>query len=401
MATATRETLLDMALGKTSGGCNNAGAWLAQQLRDNNYSDIDAENIMRDFVATAKGSGSGSYTEREAMATLKGIYRNAPRDPWVTGSGTGAKMTGQQFRMKQAQRKLDGDPAKSPAVPDSKTVEKFGRVLAKCAPLAGSPGVAYLGSRGIPEELARSAGTSYSAVWPFSKAGKWTPAPAVVFMIRDENTPANIIAATGRRLDDWDGSNKITFGPKALGVFATPGALDADPVAITEAPIDALTLALVGLPAIALCGTSGLPPWLITRLAKRVKPGRSRTVYLAFDADPAGDKAAAVIADMLSLVKTVRMRPEGAKDWNAALMTKGRLLLQQSISTALEPADPNTMLIIDPNTQESHCEKDLMHMCKVCKRSVSLQPVPNSNKWEYHCTCGNTARILKPVSKLK
>lgn len=404
MAQATRETLLDMAMGKTSGGRNNAGAWLAQQLRDNNYPDLDAETIMLEYAATVGGSGQGEYTEREAMATLKEAYSKPPREPWTTGSSTGSKpgMTRQQFRLHQAQRKLDGIPPKPPADPDPKSIETFKRVLSKCGKLIDTPAVAYLESRGIPADLATAAGTAYSPAWPFSKDNPdnpqkpvWVNAPAVVFSIRDENIPCNIIAAAGRRLDEWEGKNKITFGPKALGVFATAGALNADPVAITEAPIDALSLALAGLPAIALCGTNGIPPWVITCLAKRRSPCRSRTVYLAFDADPAGDTAAGKIGDMLSLVKAVRLRPEGGKDWNAVLTTKGRAFLQQSISAVLGPAAPSDCVIIDPDSQESQSKDEFKHSCMVCGRSVFLDPIPNTNKMEYHCTCGNTARILR------
>jgi len=75
---------------------------------------------------------------------------------------------------------------------------------------------------------------------------------------------------------------------------------------LIEAPIDALSLAVCGVPAVALCGCEGLPDWLRMRCA-------FQTVIAAFDADDPGDEATRVL----------RLRPVGAKDWNAALLSRG------------------------------------------------------------------------------
>jgi hypothetical protein len=87
---------------------------------------------------------------------------------------------------------------------------------------------------------------------------------------------------------------------------------------LTEAPFDALTLALCGVPAVALCGSSA-PPEFLTRGAF------GRRYWLAFDADEAGDKAAEAIGASLKrsggLVE--RLRPSSAKDWNEALQAGG------------------------------------------------------------------------------
>jgi DNA primase len=99
----------------------------------------------------------------------------------------------------------------------------------------------------------------------------------------------------------------------------TVGPLDsnAPAIIITEAAIDALSLAMAGCPALAFIGTSG-PRWL------HIACGLRRVV-LAFDADEAGDKAAAKIAALLQPYGATceRLRPDGAKDWNAMLQVLG------------------------------------------------------------------------------
>jgi DNA primase len=129
-----------------------------------------------------------------------------------------------------------------------------------------------------------------------------------------------LIAAQGRFVDGRDNPKAITYGPKKYGVFLTPGALgrmEGAPLIVTEAPIDALSLAAVGFPALALCGTSG-PPWLH-------RAGAFRRVMLAFDADEAGDRAAHELAPDLETfgARCSRLRPEGGKDWNEILCTIG------------------------------------------------------------------------------
>lgn len=94
----------------------------------------------------------------------------------------------------------------------------------------------------------------------------------------------------------------------------TPDALRGRAVAVTEAPIDALSLALLGHPALALCGTSW-PGWLAGAMS-------GKHVELAFDADDAGDVAAQALGLDLTASDAdwKRLRPSGVKDWNDALL---------------------------------------------------------------------------------
>ena len=71
-----------------------------------------------------------------------------------------------------------------------------------------------------------------------------------------ENAAGQLVAVTGRHTDGRDAPKAHTGGLKSLGLFATPGTLAADPLVITEAPIDALALAACGVPAVAPARTS-------------------------------------------------------------------------------------------------------------------------------------------------
>lgn len=196
--------------------------------------------------------------------------------------------------------------------------------LANLESLESTPGAAYLEGRSIPVDVATLAGVRFAPDW-FGRA-------AVVFPVRDWNNA--LVAAQGRHTT---GDGKITCGPKSRGVFFAPSSLDvgADAMAVfhpldtnspgvivCEAPIDALSLATCGFPALALCGVNGVhttgPPWF--HLACGFK-----RVLLAFDGDRAGDEAADALAAKLGPfgARCERLRPEGAKDWNEVLQTQG------------------------------------------------------------------------------
>jgi len=142
----------------------------------------------------------------------------------------------------------------------------------------------------------------------------------------------NLVAAQGRCIDG-QAPSKLSAGPIGQGVFATPGALDANPLVIVEAPICALSLALVGVPALALAGTGG-KPWLRKACA-------FRRVLVATDADPAGDEAAPALAAVLAPLgaRCERLRPQGAKDWNELLITYGPEALRAALAPILAMAE--------------------------------------------------------------
>jgi hypothetical protein len=189
------------------------------------------------------------------------------------------------------------------AVPTPDTGKPLDRaLLRKLQPLAGTHGEAYLQGRGIPLELANKAGVRFGLSY-----GQ----PAVWFPVRD--LEGTLVAVQACHIAD---GAKRTYGPKKLGVYATPGALTAHPTVLVEAPIDALSLAACGLPAIALIGCD-MCDWLPKLLAKQAQTLGSRYVLVATDNDEAGDAAVTKWVYALAYygAKYERLRPS-EKDWN-------------------------------------------------------------------------------------
>lgn len=80
-ADGSRAKWLPWAIDRASDGSrNDCGADLAAQLRDDGLSVDDAWPIMLEYQEAVTGLGRQPYTEREAMATLKSIYRTSPRE---------------------------------------------------------------------------------------------------------------------------------------------------------------------------------------------------------------------------------------------------------------------------------------------------------------------------------
>ena len=201
-----------------------------------------------------------------------------------------------------------GGSGQNEGIDDSKWREQF----AQCSALKGTPGESYLQSRGIPLPIAQAAGIQFHRAF----SGQ----AAIVFPICDIEGRA--VAIQGRFTGATGDRRMMTMGPKVRGAFYTPGALEAAPVLITEAPIDALSLAICGCPALSLCGSNGCPLWLIESCAYR-------KVGIAFDADEPGDKAAISITSTFSRAgcPVQRLRPIGGKDWNEVLQRQGRAAL--------------------------------------------------------------------------
>lgn len=191
--------------------------------------------------------------------------------------------------------------------PQERPPSAWRQQLQDIQPLDGTRAAAYLEARGILVDQAHAAGARYCR--------RFYGRPAVVFPLRGAD--GRLVATQGRHTDGREDPKAHSAGPISAGVFATPGALAAAVVCITEAPIDALTLASAGLAAIALCGCA-LREWLPPALA-------GRRVLLAFDADQKGDEATAEWAGLLRRhgVRCERLRPAGAKDWNALLQLRG------------------------------------------------------------------------------
>ena len=81
------DLLIGRALEKAGGGRNDAGFWLAVQLRDNGYSRLEAEAGLSEFVSRVPPSNSKGhdepYTRAEAEASVEQAYQHSPRAPWA------------------------------------------------------------------------------------------------------------------------------------------------------------------------------------------------------------------------------------------------------------------------------------------------------------------------------
>gem|GEM_PF-3488361 len=198
-------------------------------------------------------------------------------------------------------------------------------VRAACAPITDTKGDEYLAGRGLSKTGHNITSVRFAKNWPegvTTNSGRTSPGhgPAVVFQF--QNPAGTVVAAQGRYLDPpvFDGKAMKMWSVGAIGegVFWTPGARESNVVGICEAPIDALSLAACGLPAIAMGGTQNQPPFLAEMLA-------GRKVVLALDNDAPGIDAAGKLEELLAQSQTTRLvLPPGikgatVKDVNEAL----------------------------------------------------------------------------------
>lgn len=212
-----------------------------------------------------------------------------------------------------------------PVDPTETKAPAWRRMWDAALPVAGTPGESYLRGRGIPVDVATRAGVRYVERWfhwTKDDAGTWQlegTSRRVVFPIVDEL--GELVGIQGRAIDqEHSGAKVISRG--VAGVFSTWGCaafaalVKSARVALAEAPIDALSLAVAGVQALSVQGTS-VPTWLPRALALRA-------VMIGFDSDHAGDEASAVLVPQLGAygVSVERRRPS-AKDWNAVLLAAG------------------------------------------------------------------------------
>jgi hypothetical protein len=107
-------------------GRNNAGIWLACQLRDNGYNYGEAQATMRDYRAGVSSSNTKGkrepYTVREMKASLEEAYSKPARQPWERRKMTqppprsGAAPGGKQFPGNE--EGAHGDGADDPVIVD-------------------------------------------------------------------------------------------------------------------------------------------------------------------------------------------------------------------------------------------------------------------------------------------
>jgi putative DNA primase/helicase len=107
------ERLIRAALERAgSEGRNNCGLWLATQLRDNDYSQSEAESAMRNYRGRVPDTNTKGerepYTDGEMQATLRAAYSRPAREPWQP------KATSGPARPVMAARQPDPEPSEPP-----------------------------------------------------------------------------------------------------------------------------------------------------------------------------------------------------------------------------------------------------------------------------------------------
>jgi putative DNA primase/helicase len=78
------DVLLAGALAELGQGRNNRGLWLACQLRDNEYSEGEAEGVMLDYVRHVPETNSKGdrFTDSEGLSIVRKAYSRPAREPW-------------------------------------------------------------------------------------------------------------------------------------------------------------------------------------------------------------------------------------------------------------------------------------------------------------------------------
>ncbi|MFL5626274.1 MAG: phage/plasmid primase, P4 family [Ktedonobacteraceae bacterium] len=102
------DILIDRTLAMTGQeGRNNAGMWLACQLRDNGYSQSEAESIILSYAARAPITNTKGqhepYTDEEAQASVRSAYSRPAREAWRSNSAL------QEFRVSRHTASSNGN----------------------------------------------------------------------------------------------------------------------------------------------------------------------------------------------------------------------------------------------------------------------------------------------------
>lgn len=289
-----------------------------------------ADNCDRDLSANTR---TGLWNCKRCLA--KGILHEFREEQPTQTSG---RDFARQRAQETAQRAFTVPPLPSASevpqeAPDEQRRAKWREQRRALVCLGGTPGAAYLARRALAVDLCERARVMFSP--------SWFGHPATVFPAYDG--AGRLTGAQGRFINGKTNPKALTFGIGAMfsGAFWTPGAQEAPLLALTEAPIDALSLALCGLPSVAVFG-SNLPAWMPGALHRR-------RVFVASDAEPGkGDLTAAKWSAALESfgARCTRLRPDaafcsclsaGVKDWNEALQELGAQDLKELLAMDLEP----------------------------------------------------------------
>jgi len=198
--------------------------------------------------------------------------------------------------------KLNIQSSQSPIIKKRDNSNDWRDIWNTCVTIVSILDLDYLGNRGIG--VVESRDVRYHPSFYYE--------PSIVFGLRD--WMGNLIGCQGRRVDPKEGSSRVcTAAGSQAGIFLSSNrAILSDPLVICESPIDALSLEVLGYPAISVQGT-GLPEWInyLTYF---------RRVIIAPDNDVAGKLAAENWRNKIISASSDIVAPPFGKDWNESLM---------------------------------------------------------------------------------
>lgn len=202
----------------------------------------------------------------------------------------------------------------------------------------GTPAEVYLSERGIDSRIACQSFVQYhpaygpnarpTLVFPLegvtagAKIGRW------LFFIDELDLDEN---------DFWSTYSEESRDGEELwsGVFLTPDALSTGRVVFVRHPLEALSLAMCGLPSVATCEYY---VECMSFLPDRCKG--AKMIYLAFPDTPRGDYDANTLCKLLkptgARIDRLTPAPWGS-DWTIALMNYGAKAIREELRRVMLP----------------------------------------------------------------
>lgn len=191
--------------------------------------------------------------------------------------------------------------------------------------LEGTRGQSYVEKRGIPVVKAHEAGVRFDP--------DWNGREAVIVPMRDDQ--GTLCALHGRYLQQIGKQNKMFTIGHTGGIISVNGIVETNAIILVEGLFDALSIAACGYSALTTVGrwASWLPEFC-----------SGHAVLLAFDAGRSGEATAALYRQRLQGAHIHRvLPPDRCKDWNTALLKRGRMVISRCLQEALCLSTPNTL----------------------------------------------------------
>jgi hypothetical protein len=209
----------------------------------------------------------------------------------------------------------------------------------------------YLAGRVLPVSVAIAAGARFSRNWAPSRTGKvYRGAPAILYPLRDMDGALQAVSGRYLRPMAYDRKNEKTGevtldtvkartgGEAHKGAFWCPvvdcwgkwiAPADVSHLVIVEGPADALALAYLGVPSIALSGTNP-PEWLHRAAA-------FKTVWVGLDNDEGGENGAAAVSEKVNgYARDAKRLRLDSGHWGEAAKDFGEVIERRSGMAALQ-----------------------------------------------------------------